>query len=69
MNKILSSWSESGYTTLAEIAEAEELFKAQASPVKVKTGGKKNKFVNYEDTNKPDYSNFAEQLLRDMLDD
>lgn len=69
MNKILLSWSESGFTTLEEVAQAEELFKAQASPVKTKTGGKRNKFVNYEDTNKPDYSNFAEQLLRDMLDD
>jgi len=69
MNKILLSWTEGGYTTLEEIAEAEELYKAQASPIKTKTGGKRNKFVNYEDTNKPDYSNFAEQLLKDMLDD
>ncbi len=69
MNKILLSWADSGYTTLEEVREAEELFKAQASPVKTKGSGKRNKFVNYEDTNKPDYSNFAEQLLKDMLDD
>ncbi len=29
--------------------------------------GKKSKFNNYQDTNKPDYSNFAEQVLAEML--
>ncbi len=29
--------------------------------------GKKNKFNNYVDTNKEDYSDFAEQILKDML--
>lgn len=30
---------------------------------------KVNKFVNYVDTNKPDYANFAEQILADMLEE
>ncbi len=36
----------------------------------VKTGAasaKKSRFNNYTDTNKPDYSNFGEQILKDML--
>ncbi len=28
---------------------------------------RKSKFNNYTDTNKPDYSNFSEQILKDML--
>lgn len=32
-----------------------------------RTTAKKSKFNNYTDTNKPDYSNFSEQILKDML--
>ncbi len=31
------------------------------------SGGQKSKFNNYDDTNKPDYSNFAEEIIADML--
>ncbi len=67
MNKILLSWSEEGLKTVDEVREKETLFKMKSAPTKVKTSGKKSKFNNYEDTNKPDYSNFAEQILKDML--
>ncbi len=67
MNKILISWSEDGIKTVDGVKEKEALFKLKSAPTKVKTGGKKSKFNNYEDTNKPDYSNFAEQILKDML--
>ncbi len=30
-------------------------------------GSLKSKFNNYDDTNKPDYSNFSEQILKEML--
>lgn len=30
-------------------------------------GGKKSKFNNYEDGNKPDYSNFENEILKEML--
>lgn len=30
---------------------------------------KKNKFANYNDTNKPDYSDFGERLIKEMLED
>lgn len=67
MNKIILSWVDEGIKTVSEVEEKEALFKLKASPSKVKSGGKKSKFNNYEDTNKPDYSNFAEQILNDML--
>ncbi len=67
MNKILISWNEEGLKTVDEVREKEALFKLKSAPTKVKTNGKKSKFNNYEDTNKPDYSNFAEQILKDML--
>lgn len=34
---------------------------------KVKAAEKKSKFNNYNDTNKPDYSNFAEEIIADMI--
>ncbi len=67
MNKILISWYDEGLKTVDAVREKETLFKLQSAPSKVKTGGKKSKFNNYEDTNKPDYSNYAEQILKDML--
>lgn len=67
MNKILLSWQEQGLESIEKIKASEEMFKIKSSPVKAKTGGKKSKFNNYEDTNKPDYSNFAEEILKDML--
>ncbi len=67
MNKILMSWAEDGLKTVDEVREKEELFKLKSAPVKVKTNAKKGKLNNYTDTNKPDYSNFAEQILNDML--
>ena len=66
MNKILMSWSEEGLATAEEVDERETLFKLKSSPTKVKKSGKKNSF-SYNDTNKPDYSNFAKQILDDML--
>lgn len=69
MNKILSSWLEEGFATIDEVREKETLFKLKSSPTKTKVTPKKSKFVNYEDTNKPDYSNFAEQILKDMLEE
>lgn len=34
---------------------------------RVKSMEKKSKFNNYDDTNKPDYSNFAEEIIADMI--
>ncbi len=67
MNKILLSWQEQGLENIEKVRASEEMFKIKNSPVKTKTGGQKSKFNNYEDTNKPDYSNFAEEILKDML--
>lgn len=69
MNKILLGWCEEGIKTVEEVKEKDTLFKLKSAPVKVKTSGKRGKFVNYEDTNKPDYSDFAEQILKDMLEE
>lgn len=67
MNKILQSWQEQGLETIEKVRASEEMFKIKNSPTKAKPAGKKSKFNNYEDTNKPDYSNFAEEILKDML--
>ncbi len=67
MNKILMSWNEEGLKTVDEVRENEALFKLKSAPTKVRSNSRKSKFNNYEDTNKPDYSNFAEQILKDML--
>lgn len=68
MNKILSSWAEQGISTLAEIKTSEELFKIKQAPTK-KRNTQKSKFNNFGDTNKTDYSKYAEELLNDMLDE
>ena len=68
MNKILVSWKEENISTKEEIKEHEALFKIKNAPTK-KRATQKSKFNNYEDSNKPDYSKFAEQILQDMLDD
>ena len=67
MNKIIMSWLDEGLESVEQIREHETLFKLKNSPVRERSGGKKSKFNNYEDTNKPDYSDFAEKILEDML--
>ncbi len=67
MNKILTSWQSEGLKTVDEIKASEALFKLKNAPVKERSGAQKSKFNNYVDTNKPDYSNFAEEILKDML--
>ena len=69
MNKIILNWLEQGFETVKQVRAADEVFKIKSSPTKTKVGGKKSKFIHYEDTNKPDYSNFAEQILSDMLEE
>ncbi len=68
MNKILLNWAEEGINSPDEIAAKEEIFKIKNAPIKKKSA-KPSKFVNYVDTNEHDYSNFAEQILQDMLDE
>ena len=68
MNKILLNWAEEGIKTPDEALASEEIFKIKNAPVKKRTS-KRSKFNNYEDTNKHDYSNFAEEILKDMLDE
>ena len=71
MNKILMAWFDSGIKTVDEAREKDIEFKVSkaADTAKPVAKAKRGKFNNYEDTNKPDYSNFAEQLLQDMLDE
>lgn len=68
MNKILISWLDEGLTTIEDINSHKVIRKLKTSPTKEKKSSK-NKFNNYTDTNKPDYSNFAQQILQDMLDE
>jgi len=68
MNKILLNWAEDGIVSPDDIQAKEEIFKIKNAPVK-KRAVKASKFNNYTDTNKHDYSNFAEQILQDMLDE
>ncbi len=69
MNKILLNWQEQGVETVEQVKAQEEIFKIKNAPVRKKESGQKSKFNNYEDTNKPDYSNFAEEILSDMLEE
>ncbi len=68
MNKILMSWHDEGLETPEQVQEYEALFKMKNAPTKQRAGKKKNSFNNYEDTNKEDYSKFAEKILDDMLE-
>lgn len=67
MNKILESWRAEGLETVDAVREHDTLFKLKNAPVKERSNAQKSKFNNYVDTNKPDYSNFAEEILKDML--
>lgn len=69
MNKILMSWFDEGIESIASLKEHETLSKLKSGAVKERSNAPKSKFNNYVDTNKPDYSNFAEEILRDMLDE
>ncbi len=66
MNKILTSWQNQGLENLDQVKEYETLFKMKNAPVRERSTPKKG-INNYNDTNKPDYSNFAEEILKDML--
>jgi len=69
MNKILESWCAEGLETVEAVKEHETLFKLKNAPVKERTNTKKSKFNNYVDTNSTDYSEFAQQILNDMLEE
>ncbi len=71
MNKILMAWVEQGLKTVDEVRQKDIEFKGYntANTSKPVAKAKRGKFNNYEDTNKPDYSNFAEQILQAMLDE
>ncbi|MBO4941569.1 MAG: DnaD domain protein [Clostridia bacterium] len=67
MNKILVSWQEEGIETLKQLEEHEKTHKPQSVSEKGKAGARKG-INNYKDTNKPDYTNFAEEILNEMLE-
>lgn len=72
MNKILMSWCEEGIKTVEEVAEREALHKLKSGAVRERSMPAKKKprgINNYEDTNRPDYSDYAEKILKDMLDE
>ncbi len=69
MNKILLSWQEEGLETVEAVKESEALYKLKNAPVKARSNAKKSKFNNYVDTNNNDYSEFAQQILNDMLEE
>lgn len=69
MNKILMSWLENGINNLEDLKSHEVLYKLKSGATKERKHTAKSKFNNYTDTNKPDYSNFAQQILQDMLDE
>lgn len=69
MNKILMSWCDQGIESINSLKEFETLNKLKSGNVRERSDKPKNKFNNYKDTNKPDYSNFAEEILKDMLDE
>ncbi len=69
MNKVLMSWCDEGIESISSLKEQETLNKLKSGAVKERSDKAKSKFVNYVDTNKTDYSSFAEEILKDMLDE
>lgn len=70
MNKLLCSWQDEGIKTQEELEAANAHYKVKkAEEAKPQPQKKKNKFSNYDDTNKIDYQKYAEQVLSDMLDE
>lgn len=66
MNKIITSWQDSGYTTAKQVTENDTYIKkGDISPA---PKGKKSKFNNYDDTNEINYADLEDKLF-DMLDD
>ncbi len=68
MNKILLSWAREGLSSVEQVKEYDALYKLKNAPSKTRNMPKRNRANNYVDTNKEDYSNFAEQILNDMLE-
>lgn len=69
MNKILMSWKDEGIKNLDTLREHEALYKLKSGAVKEPLKKKTRGINNYTDTNKPDYSDFAQKILDDMLDE
>ncbi len=69
MNKILETWIEKGLKDIEAVNAHEALHKLKSGAVRERTKLPKSSFNNYTDTNKPDFSNFAEKILEDMLDE
>lgn len=58
---------DAGIKTLEAYNRAQAERAETAKRVKAAENKQKSKFNNYTDTNKPDYSNFSQQLIEDML--
>jgi DnaD/phage-associated family protein len=69
MNKILMSWCEEGIESPEQLKERDTLHMLRNGADRVRSNVKESKFNNYTDTNKPDYTTFADQILQDMLDE
>ena len=58
---------EAGIKTLDAYNRAQAERAENAKKVKAAESKQKSKFNNYTDTNKPDYSNFSQKIIEDML--
>lgn len=69
MDKLLQSWLANGYTTIDEVAAAdEEFYKNNIKDTSSFKTTKRSKFNNYDDDNKDDYKELEEHILDMMLD-
>ncbi len=69
MDKLLQSWLANGFTTIEEVAAAdEEFYKNNVKETYSSKTTKKTKFNNYDDDNKNDYKELEEHILDMMLD-
>lgn len=72
MNKILLNWGDQGYKTTSDVLTGEKLFKAKNAPIKKRVQPdfpNKSRFNNFSDSSNTDYSELAEEILSDMLDE
>ena len=55
--------------TVEAFEQSEAQWREHSEQKKRNATGQRNKFANYNDTNKPDYTGFGEQILKEMLED
>lgn len=68
VNAVIIGKLKRGIKTLEAYKEDEKRWEERKKTLSSASGSGRSRFNNYNDTNKPDYSEFGEQILKDMLE-